>query len=64
MDFKMDSSEEEKYLGDLISADGSNAKNIKARKDKGFGISDQIISMLTDICFGPHFFQLALVLRS
>jgi hypothetical protein len=51
-------------LGDLISADGTNTKNIKARKDKGFGIVDQIISMLTDICFGPHFFQVALVLRS
>jgi hypothetical protein len=61
---KMDDSEEEKYLGDLISADGTNTKNIKARKDKGFGIVDQIISMLTDICFGPHFFQVALVLRS
>ena len=61
---KMDNSKEEKCLGYLICADGSNEKNIKARRAKGFGIVDQIISMLNDICFGPHVFQVAMVLRS
>ena len=61
---KIDNSDEEKYLGDLITADGSNTKNIKARKAKGFGIVDSIISMLDTVFFGPFFFETAIILRS
>ena len=34
---------EEKYLGDLLSNDGRNVKNIKARIDRGKGIVSKII---------------------
>ena len=61
---KIEDSDEEKYLGDILSSDGSNTKNIKARKAKGFGIVDKISSMLEDIFFGPFFFEVALILRS
>ena len=35
---------EEKYLGDLLSSDGRNVKNIKSRIDRGKGIVSKIIS--------------------
>jgi hypothetical protein len=44
--------EEEKYLGDIISNNGKNTKNIEARKNRGTGIVNQIMSILEDICFG------------
>ena len=62
-DFKMEDSDEEKYLGDLLTSDGTNAKNIKARKGKGFGIVDKISSMLEDIYVGPFHVEVSLVLR-
>jgi hypothetical protein len=61
--FKMDSSDEEIYLGDLITADGSNSKNIKARKAKEFGIVDHITTILDNEFFGPLFFEVAIILR-
>ena len=61
---KIEDSDEEKYLGDILSSDGSNSKNIKARTSKGFGIVDKISSMLDDIFFGPFYFEVALILRS
>ena len=41
------------YLGDIISKDGSNKKNIMARKAKGHGIVKQIQDMLEAICLVP-----------
>ena len=38
----LDTSDTEKYLGDLISNDDKNTTNIKARQDKDQGIVDQI----------------------
>ena len=58
---KMDEVAEEKYLGDILSEDGKNMKNIIAR---GTGITNQIISILEEICFGNYFFQVAVLLRN
>ena len=33
----MDESAEEKYIGDIISRDGKNRKNIKARTSRSIG---------------------------
>jgi hypothetical protein len=38
-DYQIEDSDEEKYLIDLLTSNGSNEKNIKARKAKGFGIA-------------------------
>ena len=43
---------EEKYLGDVISNDGRNIKNIRSRVNKGTGIVNRIISILDAIPFG------------
>ena len=51
------------YLGDVISADGSNTANIKARVSKGNGILSQIRNYLETVSFGAHYFKIALLLR-
>ena len=38
--------EHDKYLGDIIAADGTNDRNIKARKDIANGIIRQIMSCM------------------
>ena len=54
---------EDTYLGDIISEDGKNAKNIKSREAKGVGIISEIKNMLETIMLGEHFFSTALLLR-
>ena len=60
---RLEESEVEKYLGDLISKDGSNIKNIMARKAKGTGIVDQIMGKLRGTVYGPFYFEVGLILR-
>ena len=55
---------QEKYLGDIISVDGRNINNIKARVTKGTGIVSKILSILDGIPFGQYYFEVALILRS
>ena len=55
---------EEKYLGDVISTDGKNIKNVKARVAKGKGIVSRILSILEGIPFGGYYFQVATILRN
>ena len=55
---------EEKYLGDIISSDGRNIKNIKARISKGKGIIKKIMNILNSIPFGKLYFQIAILLRN
>ena len=56
--------EEEKYLGDIISKDGRNLKNIKSRISKGKGIVTKIMSILESIPFGKYYFEVAIILRN
>ena len=53
-----------KYLGDILSMDGKNKKNIESRKGKAWGAVRQIISILNETCFGPFYFEMAMVLRN
>ena len=55
---------EEKYLGDVISNDGRNLKNIKNRVQKGKGIVNKIMSILDAFPFGSAYFQIGLILRN
>ena len=48
----MEEKREEKFLGDVISTDGKNIKNVKARVAKGKGIINRILSILDGIPFG------------
>ena len=60
----LDDITEEKYLGDIISNNGRNIKNIKARISKGKGIIKKIINILNCIPFGKLYFQIAILLRN
>ena len=51
------------YLGDVISADGSNTENIRKRISKGNGILAQIRNILETVSLGKHYFKIALLLR-
>ena len=55
--------EEEKYLGDLISVDGRNIKNIKTRVNKGTGIVNNIMTILEGIPLGKQYFRIGMILR-
>ena len=59
----MEEKTEEKYLGDLISGDGKNIKNVKARVAKGTGIINRILAILDGVPFGKFYFKIALILR-
>ena len=60
---KMEEKMEEKYLGDVISNDGKNIKNIKARAAKGKGIVNRIITILDAIPLGRRYFEIGIILR-
>ena len=55
---------EERYLGDIISSDGKNVKNIKARVAKGKGVVERIMTMIENIPFGKFYFEVAVILRN
>ena len=56
--------QEQKYLGDIISNDGRNIKNIKARVNKGKGVVSRIMTLLEGIPFGKFYFEVAVLLRN
>ena len=61
---KIKTSEEEKYLGDVITNDGKNTKNIAARRARGIGIVDKIFTYLDEVFLGPFYYQAALMFRT
>ena len=54
----------EKYLGDVVSCSGKNEENIQMRHDKGMGIVNSIKSILKEISFGQHYFEIGMMLRT
>ena len=51
------------YLGDLVSSDGSNSKNIQNRCRKGIGLVCQIMKIVYTMNLGPFMIETALLLR-
>ena len=60
---KLDTVEHEKYLGDIITVNGKTNKNILARRSKGIGIVNQVLTILEGTCYGPHVFQVSMLFR-
>ena len=60
----MQPSNQEKYLGDVISSDAKIDQNIKMRHDKGLGIINQIMSILKEISFGVFHFETGMLFRT
>ena len=50
---------DDKYLGDILSSDGKNTKNIK-----GVGIMANIFNLLDTITCGQFYFEIAVLLRN
>ena len=59
----MQSSEKETYLGDIIANNGKLNLTIQSRREKGFGMVSEILSILSEIPLGKHKIQIALILR-
>ena len=59
----MELKQEQLYLGDLVSSDGTHTKNIQFRRNKGVGIINQIMQILDTTYFGKYFLEIAMVLR-
>ena len=55
--------EDQTYLGDLISSDGSHSKKVQERSNKGQGIINQIMNILETTYFGKYYCEIAMVLR-
>ena len=51
------------YLGDIISSDGRNTKNVTSRISKGIGIITQINHLLEMVSLGHHYMEIALLFR-
>ena len=51
------------YLGDIISGNGSNKKNVTSRIEKGHGKINDILNILEKTSLGYHYFRIALLLR-
>ena len=62
-DQEMLRTEEQKYLGDIVSSSGSNNRNIRDRCNIGHSSISQIRSLMTDISLGTFSIQIGLILR-
>ena len=59
----MEVKQEQTYLGDLLSADGTHTKKVQQRSNKGLGTINQIMSILESTYYGKYFFEVATILR-
>ena len=53
----------EKYMGQLLSCDGSNVKNVENRANKGICMAGTIQSTLTNVPGGKFHFEIAVMMR-
>ena len=60
----MKTTNKEKYLGDVLSNSGKNDENVQMRYEKGMGIINSIMSILKEISFGQHYFEIGMLLRT
>ena len=53
----------ERYLGQIISSDSKNIKNITKLRNKGIGIKNKVIQMLSNMPGGIFHFEIAVIFR-
>ena len=54
---------EEKYIGDIVSANGSNDINISRRRSIGMGAISDIFAILNEVSMGYQYIEIGLILR-
>ena len=59
----MRESKQEKYFGDIINTSGTNRNTIADRKNKGYGIVNEILAILDEIPLGRFKMEIGLKLR-
>ena len=59
----MNKKDHETYLGDVISSNGNNEKNIESKANQGVGAVSQIFAMVSQVSLGHFYFEIALMLR-
>ena len=60
----MNTANSERYLGDILTTDCKVDANILDRASKGMGYANEILSVLKEISFGYHYYQMALQFRN
>ena len=60
----MQTEEKEKYLGDIITNDGTNRKNIASRENRGRGIARDLIATLVEMLAGEQHHTTGVTLRN
>ena len=60
---KMENSDQEKYLGDIVDKSGKARPNIEARKAKGYGIVSNILAIVNEVPLGHWKIEAGLKLR-
>ena len=60
----MEESGNEKYLGQIISNDGSNVKNVAFRAGKGTGMVNIVENIIKNVPGGKYHFEIAVILRN
>ena len=53
-DERMEKVNSDKYLGDVVSSCGTSQPTIKSRAAKGFGISNEILTIIDEVPLGGH----------
>ena len=61
---KKKEADDTKYLGQIISKDGTNTKNIESRAHKGIGLVNKIETTLRNTPGGKYHFELAVLMRN
>ena len=56
--------EGEKYLGDILTNDGRNYKNIVSRKNKGTALVNEIHAIIAEMMLGKDHFEVSILLRN
>ena len=54
----------DKYLGDIVTNNGRNDKNIKFRENRGRGISTDLLATLVELLAGGKHHELGITLRN
>ena len=62
-DCQMKDGDEERYIGDVISCNGSNDSNISRRRSIGTGAVSQIFTLHNEVSLGYQYVEIGLILR-
>ena len=60
----MQTTNKEKYLGDILTSTAKIDENIKDRFKKGISIINEIMSILKEVSFGYHYFEIGILFRN